>query len=77
MNSRDRSITDSGNIELSATRIAKRIEKVLIVVGDQDGVGKSEKSDYCFVLFLIFSCFKSLNTSDFQLGEYITNKNTS
>lgn len=43
MNSRDKSITDSGNTELSATRIAKRIEKALIEVGDQDEVGKLEK----------------------------------
>lgn len=40
MNSRDKSITDNRNTELSATRIAKRIEKALIGVGDQDGGGK-------------------------------------
>ena len=47
--------------------IAKRIEKILIGVGDQGGVGRSENSDYCYVLFFNFYSFKSVNTSDFKL----------
>lgn len=50
--SRNKNITDIRNIEVSAIKIDKSIEKVLTVEGDQDGDGRwSEVRDLFFAFF--------------------------
>lgn len=74
--SRAKSNTDFRNTEISAIRIAKRIEESSLEWETRMGVEVMDEG-LLFYLFIFAFCFKSVDTSNFKLGRNDYDKNNS